>query len=105
VATRPGAFFRAENYIGDRKRPARVKLVSKEGFIPAVREAAILLQARSPGALVVFGADSASPERSVLLPSGHKVALCSCFDLFGICGDAAMPGQARLADPGFVRIF
>lgn len=141
----PGAYFRLKGYLGARKHPARVKLLAKEGFMPAVLEAAALLQAGSPGALVVFGADSsaprrwefgdqlcvavgadgiaglarkiiavdqdtihckrvyvpvmadyASPHRFVILPSGHKAALCSCFDMFGICADAAMLAKRGL---------
>ena len=142
----PGAYFRLKGYLGAKKHPARVKLLAKEGFMPAVLEAAALLQVGSPGALVVFGADSssprrwefgdqlciaawpegivglarkiipsdpdtihckrvyvpvmadyASPYRFVLLPSGHKAALCSCFDMFGICRDTAMLAKRGLA--------
>lgn len=135
----PGAFFRLSGYIGDKKHPTRVRLLGKEGFMPAVREAVAILAEASPGSLVVFGADSASPRRwefgdqlclgvgadgivglarkiipsnpdtihckrvyapsladyasphrFVTLPSGHKAALCSCFDMFGICNDPIM---------------
>ncbi len=135
----PGAFFRLSGYIGDKKHPTRVRLLGKEGFMAAVREAVAIMAAASPGSLVVFGADSASPRRwefgdqlclgvgtsgivglarkiipadpdtihckrvyvpalvdyssphrFVTLPSGHKAALCSCFDMFGICSDAEM---------------
>ncbi|MEL3891656.1 hypothetical protein V6B08_15360 [Ferrovibrio sp. MS7] len=138
----PGAFFRASAYLGGKKHPARVKLLAKEGFMPAVREAVAILAEASPGSLVVFGVDSASPRRwefgdqlciavgadgitglarkiipadqdtihckrvyvpalvdyasphrFVILPSGHKAALCSCFDMFGICGDPGMLKQ------------
>lgn len=135
----PGGYFWQKNYIGDKKHPRRLKFLAKEEYMPAVLEAATKLQETSPGALVVFGADSpaprrwefgdqlcvavgadgivglarkiipsdpdtihckrvyvpvmadyASPYRFVLLPSGHKAALSSCFDMFGICTDAAM---------------
>lgn len=142
----PGAFFRLSTYIGDQKHPARVRLIAQEGFMRAVRKAVTILAQTSPGSLVIFGADSASPRRwefgdqlclavgtsgivglarkiipsnpdtihckrvfvpaladyaspyrVVRLPSGHTAALCSCFDMFGICGGIVMLKKRGLA--------
>ncbi|WP_374631185.1 hypothetical protein [Ferrovibrio sp.] len=59
----PGAYFRLSTYIGDKKHPTRIRLLAKESFMLAVRRAAASLADSSPGSVLVFGADSASPRR------------------------------------------
>ncbi len=59
----PGAYFRLSTYIGDKKHPTRIRLLAKESFMLAVRRAAASLAETSPGSLLIFGADSASPRR------------------------------------------
>lgn len=37
-----------------------------------------------------YAADYSAPERFVRLTSGHRAALCSCYDMFGICGPTSL---------------
>lgn len=39
---------------------------------------------------VPYADDYKAPERFVRLSSGHRTVLCSCFDMFGICGQGSL---------------